>query len=958
MEQLNINLLLLIAVFNISFTLILVIIIIINKKLYQSNAKLIEQLEILFEASPKGMLLSKEKDGLIIKKNQTINQILGITESEFYNNYRYLHTMPFYKNLNTNNRLVYYEKDFVNLKNQSITVAVSLQKLNFENENYIYTFVDDITDRKIAQNILSENERQYKFINENIKDIVWILDANTFSFIFISASVKNMLGYKSEEMLNTVIYNYISEKDIQTFKNIIEKEIDMFNSNEHKNHSILLNELTLLCKNGKTILTEISTKLYFNKISGKLEIHGVARDVTERTKTQDKLNKTNIMLKEANSKTFELVEEANKANNAKSEFLANMSHEIRTPLNGVIGFTELLKKTKLNSIQKKYVENTNTAANSLLDIINDIIDLSNIEDGELSINKKKTDIIDLIEKTTDIVKYQSDKKGIEFILNIQLNFPQYANVDAVRLKQIFINLLNNGIKFTDKGEIEFNVSFEKIDETIGVFNFSVKDTGIGIKNEEKDKLFQAFSQANTATASKYGGTGLGLIISNLIAEKMDSKINFESEYMNGSNFYFSITTKYYFGELNKKIKINNINNAIIIDNNIKSRTILADRLKSYGLKVSVFDDSFSGLAVLQSNNIFDLLFINFSLPELNGLETIKIIRNKLQLNDDQLHIILLNNSCNEISISKELKKYNIVFELFKPLKIQDIHNSLMHLSNVKKSLYSNEDDNSFDTNNQKVDSEKIKNEKNKTAEINLTGNNKITNKGSEFYETEKELNNENIPNDNLNDNKNFSDNNNLSQKEIITDNKNLLEKEPHTDTCKTSHINEDKPNHKIEDKNEDKSEDKSENKTKHINEDKTNHKNEDNQNIKSISKKIIIAEDVPMNMILITKIVKKILPEVEIFQAENGKKVLEHLKNFTPELILMDIQMPKKDGIETTIDIRKNEITTGVHIPIIALTAGALKIEENKCREAGMDGFITKPLNIDLLKNEINKYII
>ena len=221
--------------------------------------------------------------------------------------------------------------------------------------------------------------------------------------------------------------------------------------------------------------------------------------------------------------------EADLGNKAKSEFLANMSHEIRTPLNGVIGFTELLQKTPLNTIQRQYAENVNASGLALLGIINDILDFSKIEAGKMELDCIKTDIIELVEQASDIIKYHASQKGLELLLNIPHNMPRFAVLDPIRLKQILVNLLSNAVKFTQSGEVELKVIFTKKDEITGNFSFSVQDTGIGINDEQQKNLFKAFTQADSSTTRRFGGSGLGLTISNMLAEKMGSKIEIISE---------------------------------------------------------------------------------------------------------------------------------------------------------------------------------------------------------------------------------------------------------------------------------------------------------------------------------------------------------------------------------------------------------------------------------------------
>ncbi len=236
-------------------------------------------------------------------------------------------------------------------------------------------------------------------------------------------------------------------------------------------------------------------------------------------------------------------EKAQAASRAKSEFLANMSHEIRTPLNGVIGFTELLQHTPLSPVQKQYVQNANTSGHALLGIINDILDFSKIEAGKLDLEMVETDLSELAEQSIGIIEYGAVQKGLEVLLDLDPAMPRYALVDPVRLKQVLANLLSNAVKFTERGEVALQVRHVPGETPRGRFTFSVRDTGIGIGPEDQKKLFKVFSQGDSSTTRKFGGTGLGLVISQKLVQKMGGTLTLESAPRKGSLFSFSIETE-------------------------------------------------------------------------------------------------------------------------------------------------------------------------------------------------------------------------------------------------------------------------------------------------------------------------------------------------------------------------------------------------------------------------------
>lgn len=384
---------------------------------------------------------------------------------------------------------------------------------------------------------------------------------------------------------------------------------------------------------------------------------------------------------------------AEAASVAKSNFLSNMSHEIRTPLNGVIGFTELLRSTQLNKTQKEYLENAISSANSLLGVISDILDFSKIESGKMELETIKTDIIQLFENSSDIIKVLASNKGLELLLNIHPDIPRFAYLDPIRTKQILVNLLSNAVKFTHSGEIEMSLSFEAKNSSSGVYKVKVRDTGIGIKEEDRYKLFKAFSQADTSTTRRYGGTGLGLIISNSLAQQMGGNIEFDSEYGKGTTFYFDINCRFECGEAPDYSNIRNIKNVLVIDDNANNRFILEQQFVFWNIGFTGIDNGHSAIQLLDNEHDFDLIIVDYHMPEIDGLETIKLIRERLESTKDCQPIIMLHSSSDDLMLYEKAKELNVKFLLTKPVKKDELYyylNSVLCESNDVQSQYPKE----------------------------------------------------------------------------------------------------------------------------------------------------------------------------------------------------------------------------------------------------------------------------
>ncbi len=704
--------------------------------------------------------------------------------------------------------VLHAETQLVKANGELIDVEIRPNIIDLET-SYTQAVIRDITERKLAENKLKESEEKYRTTIESSYDGVAIIQDDVH--IYVNSSYARIYGYGSpEEVVGKANIDLIHPDDMETMKqrgqSRLKGEIAGSERYEHKG----------LKKNGEFIYVEVSVAKIMHNGSPATLIF--ARDVTDRKETEKKLEKA--------------MRDAELANKSKSEFLANMSHEIRTPLNGVMGILNLLLSTNLDSEQLDLIETGMRSSESLLTVINDILDFSKIEAGELDLETINFNLRNAVAEVVELPAMMAQKKGIEFSYEIHHETPNLLRGDPGRLRQIIINLTNNAIKFTEKGEVILRV-FPTEEQGRNVeLMFEVKDTGVGIPDDKIDIIFESFKQSDSSTTRKYGGTGLGLSISKKLAHLMNGDIGVISAEEKGSTFWFTAVFEKQDNAVERVAPpLTGIRGRrfLIVDENRTNLRILKGYLESWGCCCDTVESGEEALKLMyraeKEKTLYDAVILDMRMTGIKGDELGKIIKDDPVLKDTTLIMLTTQGMRGDAS---RMEKIGFAAYLTKPIRRSILYDCLMEALS-------------------------------KSPRIEKDKKNQIVTKHSVYDEKRNKL-------------------------------------------------------------------------------------------------RILIVEDNLVNQKIIQKIIAK--AGFGCSTASNGKEALKALENDNYDIVLMDIQMPEMDGIEATKQIRNPASNVRNHdIPIIAMTAHAMKGDREICLAAGMNDYTSKPIQPQKLFNKLEKQI-
>jgi PAS domain S-box-containing protein len=667
-----------------------------------------------------------------------------------------------------------------------------------------------ISERNESEQKLSEEEARMRLLLESTGEAVYGVD-NKGECTFCNQSLLRLLGYASqEELLGRNIHDVIHHTGRSGAAN--SRDECSMQRELQSGRKFHVPEELLWRSNG----TSFDAELWCHPLFEEGERRGAVVtfvDITERKKVQQALRQAK--------------EDAEAANRAKSDFLANMSHEIRTPMNGILGMTTLALETNLDAEQREYLGMVKSSGESLLTLLNDILDLSKIEAGKLDLEIADMSVENCIEEALEPLALRAQQKGIELVWNVGRDIPEVVQGDSTRLRQVFINLVGNALKFTNEGQVAIYGRHAGIVEGGLVLEFTVSDTGIGIAEEKRKKIFEAFAQADMSTTRRYGGTGLGLSICERLVNLMGGRIWVESEEGRGSEFHF--TMKVFCdaakekpgvtpdGRVQPKIQPM-VRRVLVVGHNPVNRELLERLLPRWNMKAVEAASAKDALVLLtraqRTYESFSAIMIDKDMTNPGGLALLAALRTSAA---SDLPAILVHSRPLDAAERKRCEQVGVTRTILKPFRRSALFQAFQECFGEVKETQA-------------------------TATV-------------------------------------------APEEEV------------------------------------------------------------------RIGLRILLAEDNAVNQRLTSRLLEKMGHTVTI--AGNGQIALQLLNEEEFDLVAMDMQMPIMDGLEATERIRASEKKSGRHVAIVAMTANAFEEDRERCRRAGMDGYIAKPVSYKSIEMEI-----
>ncbi len=513
----------------------------------------------------------------------------------------------------------------------------------------------EVAEREAAEHLARKREDTLRKVLETSIDLIIISRLPELTYLYANDQF-SAIGYTFEEIRGK------TPAELSIFANPQQGQEMVALALEHGRVSNF--ELDVLCKSGQHIPYQVSAAV--TDIEGEQCLVSVSRDITQRKQMERDL--------------ITAREDALAASRAKSEFLSSMSHEIRTPMNAVLGMADLLLETKLTAEQRRYLDVMVANGNSLLELINGILDLARIESGRMQIEKTEFDLTDLVDKTISTFGVQAHSKGLELIARIAPGVPAHVVGDPLRLRQILVNFLGNAIKFTEQGEVVLEINRIGDSSDPAELKFAVVDTGIGIAPAKLESIFSSFTQADSSTTRKYGGTGLGLAIAQRLVALMGGLISVESELRKGSKFWFTtrlgLATRVISPTAHVVLNLDHYRVLVVDDNDI-NRLIVREMITNCGAKVNEAASGEDALVAIRQaadeGRPYRIILLDMRMPGMNGLEVAEKIRHE-NLPTQPL-ILMLSSDDLKPQLSR-LKELGLDAYLVKPITRKELFDAI------------------------------------------------------------------------------------------------------------------------------------------------------------------------------------------------------------------------------------------------------------------------------------------